>query len=934
MLILTIPSFASIKTVSYTSMIPEHMVGADKVHTFPYFDPALGTLVSVNFIASLNGTLDAQAENLGSTGYTQCYVTDLAEMYLTMINGDDFYLNVALRVPKTGYASVGPFDGAQDLMGSDTFSGQDYGDTSDIVIYTAPDDVDDYYGVGTFNLPMYTIAASSVRGGGNWYTEIATTAWSHAIITYTYDEKVTYCLSGYKINGCTGEPISGWTVIVNNSTNSWSAITDQTGFWKVCGLKTGTYTVREALQSGWIQTSLPLSYTETIEGVDLAKINFTNQKLYCISGYKIDSSTGKGLLDWNIALENATGTITAKTGPDGKYEFCNLAPGSYRLTEEMLPGYIVVQKVSNPVILSCENIANKNFTNKPVDSLCGECWPSGRPTYLVMTYTGETCTANCNSQAAGKVIVTGDPAGASPVRIVVRDSSSTGTVWFDGTVALGGTFVIDPPGTATFGTNTWVQISESAGNVLQTIIFHTSCSQPLVPGDMYGSLLLGGCIGAENLCPTAADDTYNALNNTPLVVSGPGVLGNDADPEGDKISIVSYTQPGNGIVNLNPDGSFTYTPNTDFCGTDRFSYKITDSMCDKGYQDEADVTINVRCVLCKVSGGEALTFSGKQVSWTITNSGPDPLDISSIYLVWPTANGKETSVRLNGVEIYSPDLPAPSATISSGWKGTVAARTIAPGQTSTLALVFERTASTIQSVYTINVQFSSGCSINFVPVNKCPSAAADSYNVLKNTQLTVSAPGVLSNDADPEGSPITVASSTQPSHGTVVLNSDGSFTYTPSADYCGPDSFTYKVTDGACDAAGQNQASVSINVRCASCEGANALTFSGKQVSWQITNYAATPISISSIYLIWPAANKKEMKVKLDGVEIYSPDLAPPSATISSGWKGTIDARSIGPGETSTLTFEFETTASTNQNAYTIQVQLDPGCSLNFVPSP
>ena len=122
-----------------------------------------------------------------------------------------------------------------------------------------------------------------------------------------------------------------------------------------------------------------------------------------------------------------------------------------------------------------------------------------------MTYTGWNCIANCNIQAAGKVIVTGDPAGASPVRIVVRDSSSTGTIWFDRTVALGETFVIDPPASTTFGTNTWVQIS-SGSTVLSTILFHTSCSQPLRPGDMYGSLRLEGCIGTENGCPTAMDD--------------------------------------------------------------------------------------------------------------------------------------------------------------------------------------------------------------------------------------------------------------------------------------------------------------------------------------------------------------------------------------------------------------------------------------------
>lgn len=557
----------------------------------------------------------------------------------------------------------------------------------------------------------------------------------------------------------------------------------------------------------------------------------------CISGYKIDGSTGAGLPGWNITLTNASGSVTTETGPDGKYEFCNLRPGSYSLTEEIVPGYLVVQRVFNPFTLGCENITNKNFTNKFVPSLCGECWER-RPTYLAMTYTGKTCTANCNVQAAGKVIVTGDPAGASPVRIVARDSSSSGTIWFDGTVALGSTFVIDPSKVvagATFGTNTWVGIYDSSNKQLSTIYFHTSCSQPLRPGDMYGSLRLEGCIGTEPVCPTATDDAYNALNDTTLTVAASqGVLAND---NGEGITIVSNTQPGNGTVSLNADGSFTYVPEAGYCGMDSFSYKVTGAGCDEGYQDEANVSLNVKCLWCQLSGAEALTFNGKQVSWKITNNGAGPQDISSIYLAWPSVNKKEMKVMLDGVEIYSPDLVAPSATINSGWKGTVAARTIGAGKTATLTFEFESNACTDQSSYTINVQFSSGCSADLAPAVNCQVA------------------------------------------------------------------------------------------------GGSALTFSGKKVSWTITNNGMTPLDIGGIDLMWPQANGKEMKVMLDGVEIYSPDLAPTSASFCSGWKGTLAARTVQPGKTSTLTFEFEKTASTSPSGYTINVRLNPNCSLSF-PGP
>jgi hypothetical protein len=414
--ILTTSSLAAIKTVTYTSELfanktpPGKLVGAwTDNHTMPYFDPALGRLISVDFTATLNASLNGYAQNLAGDPVAQAYMRVYTDMYVEMINGQHLPLNVFLRIPNdpSDYIYVGPTP--------DSFSGTDAADTWGSVYYTDSADTTGYIGTGTFKLKTVTHADSKVVGGASWNSAILTRAWSYAKITYAYDKIDTLCLSGHKIDGCTGRPLPGWTIIVNNSTGSWNAVTNASGFWRVCNLKNGTYTVREVLQPGWIQISLPASYTETLAGFNLTNINFTNKKLLCISGFKINSSTGLGLPGWNITLKNATGTVTKKTGPNGKFEFCNLLPGSYSLTEEMLPGYMVVKKVYNPFTLGCENITNKNFTNQKVPNLCGVCWPAGRPQYLALTYTGQTCTANCNVQAAGKVIVTGDPAGATPV---------------------------------------------------------------------------------------------------------------------------------------------------------------------------------------------------------------------------------------------------------------------------------------------------------------------------------------------------------------------------------------------------------------------------------------------------------------------------------------------------------------------------------------
>ena len=87
------------------------------------------------------------------------------------------------------------------------------------------------------------------------------------------------------------------------------------------------------------------------------------------------------------------------------------------------------------------------------------------------------------------------------------------------------------------------------------------------------------------------------------------------------------------------------------------------------------------------------------------------------------------------------------------------------------------------------------------PINLPPVAAADSYSEAEDTALAVAAPGVLGNDLDPDGDPLAATLVSGPSHGTLSLAANGSFTYKPSAEYSGPDSFTYRAGDGAANSA-------------------------------------------------------------------------------------------------------------------------------------
>jgi VCBS repeat-containing protein len=87
-------------------------------------------------------------------------------------------------------------------------------------------------------------------------------------------------------------------------------------------------------------------------------------------------------------------------------------------------------------------------------------------------------------------------------------------------------------------------------------------------------------------------------------------------------------------------------------------------------------------------------------------------------------------------------------------------------------------------------------SVSVTAINDPPVANDDAYTTDEDTPLTVAAPGVLLNDTDPDdGDLLSAIPADNPTNGTLALNSDGSFTYTPNADFSGIDSFTYFAND-------------------------------------------------------------------------------------------------------------------------------------------
>jgi Domain of unknown function (DUF4347)/Bacterial Ig domain/RTX calcium-binding nonapeptide repeat (4 copies) len=95
-------------------------------------------------------------------------------------------------------------------------------------------------------------------------------------------------------------------------------------------------------------------------------------------------------------------------------------------------------------------------------------------------------------------------------------------------------------------------------------------------------------LNITNNAPIAQPDNYTTPNNTPLTVAGPGVLSNDNDSENDSLTAILVANPTQGAIVFNTDGSFSYTPNTGFAGTDSFTYKAND-----GQAESAIATVSI-----------------------------------------------------------------------------------------------------------------------------------------------------------------------------------------------------------------------------------------------------------------------------------------------------------------------------------------------------
>ncbi|HZF36175.1 MAG TPA: cadherin-like domain-containing protein [Candidatus Angelobacter sp.] len=273
-------------------------------------------------------------------------------------------------------------------------------------------------------------------------------------------------------------------------------------------------------------------------------------------------------------------------------------------------------------------------------------------------------------------------------------------------------------------------------------------------------------VGAANDAPVANNDSVTATEDTPLVLSPAALLGNDTDPDGNTLSIASVGNATHGTVALS-NGNVVFTPTANYNGAASFTYTISDG---QGGTATATVNVNVAAV------NDAPVAANDSVIAT---------EDTPLVLAPATLLANDSDVDGNTLSI---------ASVGGATHGTVALSNgnvvFTPAANYNGPASFTYTTSDGQggtATATVNV--------NVTAVNDAPVAANDSVTATEDTPLVLTPATLLGNDSDVDGNTLSISSVGGATHGTVAL-SNGNVVFTPAANYNGPASFTYTVSDG------------------------------------------------------------------------------------------------------------------------------------------
>ena len=292
-----------------------------------------------------------------------------------------------------------------------------------------------------------------------------------------------------------------------------------------------------------------------------------------------------------------------------------------------------------------------------------------------------------------------------------------------------------------------------------------------------------GIVDGGNTPPLVQDDLVDTTQNNPVSFN---VLDNDTDTDGQidvtSIQLSANTVVSNGSLVQNLDNSFTYTPNTDFIGTDSFGYTVADDQGDRSA--EALAMINV------VGNGNPPIANDDVANTTINqvveifvalndDGNGSLLDLNTIQIESQPSNG---SVAVGTSVVYTPD---------QNFVGV---------DTFTYSIANAALLRSDPATVTVTV--------NQI-TNQSPMANDDMANTIPDMPVVIA---VLNNDSDPDGQldSSTVSVTTNPNNGATTVAANGEITYTPNGGFNGIDQFQYTVNDN--EGATSNAAVVTINV--------------------------------------------------------------------------------------------------------------------------
>lgn len=268
--------------------------------------------------------------------------------------------------------------------------------------------------------------------------------------------------------------------------------------------------------------------------------------------------------------------------------------------------------------------------------------------------------------------------------------------------------------------------------------------------------------------PSGKNDSSTTPEDTSLTFNPEELLGNDSDVDGDPLTIASVQNANNGTVVLNNDSTVTFTPAPSFNGDANFTYTLDDG---NGGQNTVAVSIDVT---------------------PVNNAPVGNTDFST--------TPEDTLLTLKPIELLENDTDLDGDTMSVISVQDANSGTVALNDDGTVAFTPSANFNGIAS-FSYTLSDSDGSTnvatveIDVTPVNDGPVGTPDSGTMPANTSLTFESADLLGNDSDLDGDALVVTSVQDAVNGTVVLNTDGTVTFTPTDTFSGDASFTYTLSD-------------------------------------------------------------------------------------------------------------------------------------------